>query len=121
MKRRLRVCDFVSLITYRTDEEDKIESEEPKAPKFPTDCFNRELVEMIERDLLTKTPNVSWNDIAGLTDAKQLLEEAVVLPLLRPDFFRGIRRPWKGILMFGPPGRFEFFLVSPTKELVKQC
>lgn len=46
-------------------------------------------MEMIERDLLIKTPNVKWEDIAGLKEAKDLLEEAVVLPVLRPDFFRG--------------------------------
>ena len=35
------------------------------------------------------------DDIAGLKDAKRLLEEAVVLPLWMPDYFKGIRRPWK--------------------------
>ena len=38
---------------------------------------------------------VCRSDIAGLGDAKKLLEEAVVLPLLMPDYFTGIRRPWK--------------------------
>lgn len=45
---------------------------------------------MIQRD-----PNVHWGDIAGHGEAKRLLEEAVVLPLLMPDYFTGIRRPWK--------------------------
>lgn len=35
------------------------------------------------------------DDIADLVEAKKLLQEAVVLPLLIPDFFTGIRRPWK--------------------------
>lgn len=38
---------------------------------------------------------VCRDDIAGLKDAKRLLEEAVVLPLWMPDYFKGIRRPWK--------------------------
>ena len=37
----------------------------------------------------------SRDDIAGLSEAKRLLEEAVVLPLWMPDYFKGIRRPWK--------------------------
>lgn len=37
----------------------------------------------------------SRDDIASLTEAKKLLEEAVVLPLIVPDVFKGIRRPWK--------------------------
>ena len=48
-------------------------------------------------------------DGVGLHDAKALLQEAVVLPLIMPDFFKGIRRPWKGVLMVGPPGRSEAF------------
>ena len=35
------------------------------------------------------------DDIADLHEAKRLLQEAVVLPLVVPDFFKGIRRPWK--------------------------
>jgi katanin p60 ATPase-containing subunit A1 len=59
---------------------------------------------MLKRDVMEKNPGVKWTDIAELDEAKRLLEEAVVLPLLMPQFFRGIRRPWKGVLMFGPPG-----------------
>ena len=66
--------------------------------------MDRDLVELLERDILQQNPNVHWEDIADLTDAKRLLEEAVVWPLLIPDYFKGIRRPWKGVLMFGPPG-----------------
>jgi hypothetical protein len=36
-----------------------------------------------------------WADIAGLQEAKRVLEEATVLPLIMPEFFTGIRRPVK--------------------------
>ena len=60
-----------------------------------------ELIESIEREIVEQGVNVSWESIADLTEAKQLLQEAVVLPLWMPDYFKGIRRPWKGVLLFG--------------------
>lgn len=63
-----------------------------------------ELIEGIESNIMDTKMNVSWDSIAGLGEAKHLLQEAVVLPLWMPDYFKGIRRPWKGVLMFGPPG-----------------
>ena len=63
-----------------------------------------ELIQGIESSVLDSKLNVTWDSIAGLSEAKQLLQEAVVLPLWMPDYFKGIRRPWKGVLMFGPPG-----------------
>ena len=42
---------------------------------------------MLERDIVQKNPDVRWDDIADLMEAKRLLEEAVVLPMWMPDFF----------------------------------
>ncbi|OQR77357.1 ATPase-like [Tropilaelaps mercedesae] len=53
---------------------------------------------------MTIRPQISWDDIAGLKFAKQTVIEMVVWPLLRPDIFKGVREPPKGLLLFGPPG-----------------
>jgi hypothetical protein len=63
-----------------------------------------ELIESIERDILDTSSGITWDMIAGLQGAKELLHEALVLPMWLPNYFQGIRKPWKGVLMFGPPG-----------------
>jgi katanin p60 ATPase-containing subunit A1 len=67
---------------------------------------------MLERDVIDKSPNVSFDDIAGLKDCKQCLKEAVLMPIKMPHFFTGIRRPWRGVLMFGPPGTGKTMLAK---------
>ena len=62
------------------------------------------MVEQIEGEILEKSPGITWNDIAGLEFAKKTIKELIILPLMRPDIFRGIRSPSKGVLLFGPPG-----------------
>lgn len=61
----------------------------------------------VNPDDLKKT---TWDDIAGLENVKQSLQEAAILPLVRPDLFSGLRRP-QNILLWGPPGTGKTMLV----------
>uniref|UniRef100_A0A8C5H4N8 Katanin p60 ATPase-containing subunit A1 n=1 Tax=Gouania willdenowi TaxID=441366 RepID=A0A8C5H4N8_GOUWI len=86
--------------------------------KFDGTGYDNDLVDSLERDIVSRNPNIHWEDIADLEDAKKLLREAVVLPMWMPDFFKGIRRPWKGVLMVGPPGTGKTLL---AKAVATEC
>ncbi|MFX0021136.1 MAG: AAA family ATPase [Candidatus Hermodarchaeota archaeon] len=64
----------------------------------------QELIDTISGTIVTESPNIKWEDIAGLDNVKQALREAIVLPIAKPQLFTGARKPWSGILLFGPPG-----------------
>jgi hypothetical protein len=55
----------------------------------------------LEGAIIREKPNVKWDDVAGLQNAKEALKEAVILPLKFPQLFIGNRKPWKGILLYG--------------------
>ena len=71
-----------------------------------------DLIEMLEREVVDTNPRVSFSDIAELDGAKKTLQEAVLLPLVIPDYFKGIRRPWRGVLLYGPPGTGKTLLAK---------
>ncbi|XP_024978903.1 katanin p60 ATPase-containing subunit A1-like [Cynara cardunculus var. scolymus] len=94
------------------------DTEEGKSKRGQYEGPDADLAATLERDVLDAAPGVRFDDVAGLSEAKRLLEEAVVLPLLMPDYFQGIRRPWKGVLMFGPPGTGKTLL---AKAVATEC
>jgi vacuolar protein-sorting-associated protein 4 len=61
--------------------------------------------------------SISWDDVIGLEKAKASLYEAVVLPIKFPQLFQGNLKPWKGILMFGPPGNGKSYLAKALASL----
>jgi transitional endoplasmic reticulum ATPase len=65
------------------------------------------------REFLIEVPKISWEDIGGLKDAKQQLQEAVEWPLTKPEVFKkmGITPP-RGILLYGPPGTGKTLLAK---------
>lgn len=82
-----------------TTEESVIEKEEMQVSEE-----EREAYSIISDLVIKERPSVSWSDIADLEDAKNAIKEAIILPLKHPEWFKGARKPWKGILLFGPPG-----------------
>lgn len=56
---------------------------------------DKSVVDCVFRDVVQKNMGISFNDIAALDTAKRLLNEAVILPLVMPEFFTGIREPWR--------------------------
>lgn len=65
------------------------------------------------REVLVQVPDVKWDDIGGLTNAKQELQEAVEWPLKYPESFEkfGVRPP-RGVLVYGPPGTGKTLLAK---------
>ena len=66
--------------------------------------FDEKMIEFIQSEILSSSPDVQWDDIAGLEFAKKTIKEIIIWPMLKPEFFSGIRSPPKGLLLFGPPG-----------------
>ncbi|KAM7505957.1 hypothetical protein LguiB_004861 [Lonicera macranthoides] len=78
----------------------------------------RTLAESLCRDIIRGSPDVKWESIKGLENAKRLLKEAVVMPIKYPKYFTGLLSPWKGILLFGPPGTGKTML---AKAVATEC
>src|SRR5690606_34864555 len=65
------------------------------------------------RGIMSGAPNVGWDDVGGLDDAKRELRDGVELPLKHPRSFERLGiRPAKGFLLFGPPGTGKTLLAK---------
>lgn len=67
------------------------------------------------REVYVQRPNVRWDDIGGLDEAKRALVETVEWPLKHPKQYAryGARAP-KGILFYGPSGTGKTLLAKAT-------
>jgi len=62
--------------------------------------------------IMKERPDVKWDDVVGVDDAKNALRESIVYPTKRSDLFP---LGWpRGILLYGPPGCGKTILAAAT-------
>ncbi|HIF46409.1 MAG TPA: AAA family ATPase [Candidatus Poseidoniales archaeon] len=72
------------------------------------------------REIYVEIPDVSWDDVGGLTEIKERLKESVEWPLTKPELFEhfGIKPP-RGIVLFGAPGTGKTMLAKAIAHEAK--
>ncbi|XP_055934612.1 katanin p60 ATPase-containing subunit A-like 2 [Argiope bruennichi] len=91
---------------YQTKSLDFSESFENRSPEW------KAMANLIMQDFNKINKSLSWSDVVGHEQAKQLLKEAAVYPLKYQQLFSPALSTWKSILLYGPSGTGKTLLSS---------
>jgi len=71
------------------------------------------------RETVVEIPNITWEDIGGLTKIKKELQETVQYPVEHPEEFNKFgMSPSRGVLFYGPPGCGKTLM---AKAIANEC
>ena len=71
------------------------------------------------REVFTEIPDVTWDEVGGLEEAKSTLKQIIEWPLLYPDLFlKADTTPPKGVLLTGKSGTGKTLL---AKAVAHEC
>jgi transitional endoplasmic reticulum ATPase len=109
------LCQKAAYITLRRMIPD-LNSPIPENLSVPQADFLQAIKEIkpsVLRSVEVETPDVTWDQIGGLTAIKQTLQESVEGALLYPELYQQTKaKAPRGILLWGPPGTGKTLLAK---------
>jgi transitional endoplasmic reticulum ATPase len=98
-------ADVASLVTEAAMAALRRDSEKPTVSRADFETAMAAVEPSAMREYVAESPNVDFEDVGGLEDAKDTLERAVEWPLLYGPLFEAADTdPPSGVLLYGPPG-----------------
>lgn len=71
------------------------------------------------RETVVEIPKITWEDVGGLEEVKQELQETVMYPIVHGDLYKKyVLSPSTGVLFYGPPGCGKTLL---AKAIANNC
>ncbi|XP_034489550.1 katanin p60 ATPase-containing subunit A-like 2 [Drosophila innubila] len=70
------------------------------------------LAELVKTSILSEDIKLRWTDVCGNQCAIELVKEAVLTPIEYPQLFAHGLKPWRSLLLHGPPGSGKTFLAK---------
>lgn len=68
--------------------------------------------DVLEDFIISEKPTAKWEDVVGLSAAKDTLSGSIILHALQPAFFKNRSVIGNRILLFGPPGTGKSLIVK---------
>lgn len=97
-------------------DEEQSTQDDPSPADAPNATGGPSMVEHLKASyndlIMQEKPNVKWDEVVGLEEAKNAIREAITFPVQRPDLFP---LGWpRGVLFYGPPGCGKTMLAAAT-------
>lgn len=87
--------------------------------KHSRQALDNDLMASIKSIAKSHRPTLTWDDVAGLENAKQELQITVEMPRRQPQLFSSKRKPCQFILLYGPPGTGKTHLARVLAAVTK--
>ena len=104
-------------------EEEKVSKEVLQKIKITKNDFTDALKEVRPsalREVLVQIPDVSWDDVGGLDELKEELQESIEWPLKHKEAFEYAHvKPPKGVLLYGPPGTGKTLIAKALAKMTE--
>lgn len=82
---------------------------------------SKDIVDKLSENIISPDAcKITFSDIKGQKEVKKAISDNIILPLMNPELFSGIREPSRAILLYGPPGNGKTLLAKALAGQVKR-